>query len=200
MIRFQLERCSRSDAKMLAQSVSTLNASVLSSDDPFEGSSSSDPLMKKYCDMSLAVGIGDPLQTVFMATDPLEGLPVLLLLFVITYVPKLSYNAMFGALSKTKSGYPIDGWPLIAGISTLLKQFHPSYAKSFLAYLGQFVRVSITAYFERKQGKKEVVLRLKEDLRSTLVLVNQFCDISSIPKSELHEHIPQYMMEMCSDL
>jgi WASH complex subunit strumpellin len=200
MIRFQLERCSRADAKMLAQSVSTLNASVLSSDDPFEGSSGSDPLMKKYCDMSLAVGIGDPLQTVFMATDPLEGLPVLLLLFVITYVPKLSYNAMFGALSKTKSGYPIDGWPLIAGISTLLKQFHPSYAKSFLAYLGQFVRVSITAYFERKQGKKEVVLRLKEDLRSTLVLVNQFCDISSIPKSELHEHIPQYMMEMCSDV
>lgn len=200
MIRFQLERCSRTDAKMLAQSVSTLNASVLSSDDPFEGSSSSDPLMKKYCDMSLAVGIGDPLQTVFMATDPLEGLPVLLLLFVITYVPKLSYNAMFGALSKTKSGYPIDGWPLIAGISTLLKQFHPSYAKSFLAYLGQFVRVSITAYFERKQGKKEVVLRLKEDLRSTLVLVNQFCDISRLPKSELHEHIPQYMMEMCSGL
>jgi WASH complex subunit strumpellin len=197
MIRFELGRCSRIDAKMLLQSVSTLNASILSSENPLEQSPAG---MKKFCDMSLAVGIGDPLQTVFMATDPLEGLPVLLLLFLITYVPKLSYNAMFGSLSKTKSGYPIDGWPLIAGISTLLKQFHPSYSKSFLAYVGQFVRVSITTYFERKQVKKEVVSRLTEDLRSTLVLVNQFCDISSIPKSALHEHIPQFLMEMCNDL
>jgi WASH complex subunit strumpellin len=197
MIRFELGRCSRIDAKMLLQSVSTLNESILSSENPLDGSPAG---MKKFCDMSLAVGIGDPLQTVFMATDPLEGLPVLLLLFVITYVPKLSYNAMFGSLSKTKSGYPIDGWPLIAGISTLLKQFHPSYSKSFLAYIGQFVRVSITTYFERKQVKKEVVSRLTEDLRSTLVLVNQFCDISSIPQSALQEHIPQYIMEMCSNM
>jgi WASH complex subunit strumpellin len=199
MIRFELGRCSRIDAKILLQSVFTLNASILSAEDPFEGISSNSE-MKKYCDMSLAVGIGDPLQTIFMATDPLEGLPILLLLFVITYVPKLSYNAMFGSLSKTKNGYPIDGWPLIAGISTLLKQYHPSYSKSFLAYMGQFVRVSITAYFERKQVKKEVVSRLTEDLRSSFVFINQFCDMGSIPKTALHEHIPQYMMEMCSDL
>jgi len=197
MIRFELGRCSRIDAKTLLQSVSTLNASILSSENPFE---ESPPELKKFCDMSLAVGLGDPLQTVFMATDPLEGLPVLLLLCVIAYVPKLSYNAMFGSLSKNKSGYPIDGWPLIAGISTLLKQFHPSYSKSFLAYIGQFVRVSVAACFERKQVRKDVASQLTEDLRSMLVLVNQFCDISSIPKSALHEHIPQYLMEMCSDL
>jgi hypothetical protein len=61
---------------------------------------------------------------------------------------------------------------------------HPSYSKSFLAYIGLFfVRLSIKTYFERKQVKKEVVSRrLTEDLRSTLVLVIQFCDISSIPK------------------
>jgi hypothetical protein len=41
---------------------------------------------------------------------------------------------------------------------------------------------------------------LTEDLRSTLVLVNQFCDISSIPQSALQEHIPQYIMEMCSNM
>lgn len=197
MIRFELGRCSRIDAKTLLQSVSTLNASILSSDNPFE---ESPPELKKYCDMSLAVGLGDPLQTVFMATDPLEGLPVLLLLCVIAYVPKLSYNPMFGSLSKNKSGYPIDGWPLIAGITTLLKQFHPSYTKGFLAYIGQFVRVSIATCFERKQMRKDVASQLTEDLRGILVLVDQFCDLSCIPKSALYEHIPQYVMEMCSDL
>ena len=197
MIRFELGRSSRVDAKILLKSVSTLNASILSSDDTI-GDSSAD--LKKFCDMSLAVGLGDPMQTVFMSTDPLEGLPVLLLLCVIAYVPKLSYNAMFGSLSKTKNGYPIDGWPLISGIATLLKQFHPSYSKSFLAYIGQFVRVSITACFEKKQMKKDVLSQLTEDLKGVLVLVDQFCDISCIPKSALYEHIPQYLMEMCSDL
>ena len=205
MIRFELGRCSRIDAKTLLQSVSNLNASILSSDDPFEESSTSSSDFKKYCDMSLAVGLGDPLQTVFMATDPLEGLPVLLLLCVIAYVPKLSYNAMFGSLSKNKSGYPIDGWPLITGISTLLRQFHPSYTKSFLAYIGQFVRVSIATCFERKKQQqvvrnKDVASQLTEDLRSILVLVEQFCEVSCVPKSALYEHIPQYLMEMCSDL
>lgn len=135
-----------------------------------------------------------------MKTDPLEGLPVLMLFFVITYIPKMSYNATFASLSKVKEGYPIDGWPIIAGISTLLKQFHPSYAKSFMAYVGQFIRVSVQMYAARRQGKNEDPTRLAADLKNTLVLVEQLCDISGLPRSTLFEHVPQYLIEMCSDL
>ena len=197
MIRFELQRCSRVDAKLLQQSVAITNASVLSSQEFFKDDPES---KKKLCDLAVAVGNGDPLDSVFMATDPLEGLPVLLLFFVLFYVPKLTYDQKFGSLAKVKGSYPIDGWPVVAGICTLLKQFHPSYAKSFLAYAGQFIRVSIQTFAERRQGKKEEVSRLAADLKNSIIFINQFCDLSNLPISALHEHVPQYLLEMCSEL
>ena len=88
----------------------------------------------------------------------------------------------------------------MAGISTLLKQFHPSYAKSFLAYVGQFIRVSVQAYAARRQGKNEDATRLAADLKNSMILINQICDMSGLPSSALYEHVPQYLMELCSDM
>ena len=114
MIRFELQRCARVDAKHLQHSVSTYNAALLSAQQLPEGDPDD---VKNICAMSVAVGIGDPMESIFMKTDPLEGLPVLMLFFVITYIPKLSYDPTLAALSKVKRGYPIDGWPIVAGIS-----------------------------------------------------------------------------------
>mmetsp|Transcript_27925 Transcript_27925/g.57947 ORF Transcript_27925/g.57947 Transcript_27925/m.57947 type:complete len:1294 (-) Transcript_27925:92-3973(-) len=197
MVRFELRRCARSDAKALQQSVAAINASILSGNDDLKDDPDS---MKKICDLATNVGIGDPMDTVFMATDPLEGLPILLLFFVLFYVPKLTYVQDYASLSKVKGSYPIDGWPVIAGISTLLKQFHSSYAKSFLAYIGQFIRISIQTYAERRQGKKDEVSRLAADLKNSIIFVQQFCDLSNLPSTALHEHVPQYLLELCSDL
>lgn len=197
MIRFELQRCARVDAKTLQHTVSTLNASLLTAQKQLDDVDSDD--MKNISDLTIAVGAGNPFGTVFMKTDPLEGLPVLMLFFVITYIPKLSYNPAFGALSTVKEGYPIDGWPIIAGISTLLKQFHPSYAKSFFAYVGQYIRVTVQAYVARKQGKEDAT-RLEADLKNSIVLLEQLCDISGLPHSAIYEHVPQYIMDLCSDL
>ena len=101
---------------------------------------------------------------------------------------------------RTHHSYPIDGWPIIAGISTLLKQLHPSYAKSFLAYVGQFIRVSVQTYATRRLGKNEDATRLAADLKNSLVFMEQLCDISGLPSSAMHEHVPQYIIELCSDL
>ena len=40
---------------------------------------------------------------------------------------------------------PIDGAPFVVGVLTLLKQFHASCTEQFLAFLGQYVRYSISA-------------------------------------------------------
>eukprot|EP00804_Cyclotella_cryptica_P013905 CCRYP_002429-RD/>CCRYP_002429-RD protein AED:0.28 eAED:0.28 QI:53/0.75/0.6/1/1/1/5/0/1264 len=196
MIRYELQRAARVDAKLLQLAVSTLNASLLSSNQTFTDHPDD---MKKLFELTIAVGSGDPMDTVFMATDPLEGLPLLLLFFIITYVPKIKYDPNYGSLAKGKGGYPIDGWPIIAGCATMLKQFHPSYAKSFLAYIGQFIRVSVQTYAEKK-GKKEEISRLALDLSGTIAFACQFCDISNLPRSALNEFVPQYLLEMCHDL
>lgn len=195
-IRFELQRSARNNAKIAQQAVSILNASILSSNNEFKDQPDD---MKRLFETMTVVGCGDPMDTIFMATDPLEGLPLLLLFFVIAYVPKMKYDTKLGALAKVKLGYGVDGWPIIAGVATMLKQFHPSYAKSFLAYLGQFIRVSVQTYAEKK-AKKDENSRIAEDLQSTIIFVTQFCDISSIPSSALYEHVPQYLLEMCSSL
>lgn len=197
LIRSELRRCARIDAKMLQHAVSAQNASLMSDRQHLLTADPED--LKNLSDMTVAVGLGDPMENIFMKTDPLEGLPVLMLFFVITYVPKLSFDPSMGSLTKVKTGYPIDGWPLIAGISTLLKQFHPSYAKSFLAYVGQFIRVSVQSYASRR-GKNEDSTRLAADLKHSILLVEQFCDISGLPSAALHEHVPQYIVEMCSSV
>lgn len=196
MIRFELRRCAKVDAKLLQHTISTYN--TMSAHQSPVGIPDD---VKKMCDISIAVGIGDPMETIFMKTDPLEGLPILSLFFIVTYAQKLHFDPAFGSLSKVKAGYPIDGWPIIAGISTLLKQFHPSYAKSFLAYLGQFIRVSVKALASTRQGKNEDAARLAaENLKTCVVLAEQFCDMSGLPSSALYEHVPQYVFELCSDL
>jgi hypothetical protein len=196
MIRFELQRCAKVDAKLLQHTISTYNT-MSANHSP--GGRPED--VKKMCDLTVAVGVGDPMDTIFMKTDPLEGLPVLSLFFIITYAQKLNFNPAFGSLSKVKAGYPIDGWPIIAGISTLLKQFHPSYAKSFLAYLGQYIRVSVKEYASMRQGKNEDATRLAADnLKNCIVLAEQFRDMSGLPSSALYEHVPQYIFELCSDL
>jgi WASH complex subunit strumpellin len=195
MIRFELQRCAKADAKLLNHTICTYNTMMSANQSP--GGTTED--VKNMCDLTVAVGVGDPMQTIFMKTDTLEGLPVLLLLFIITYTQKLTFNPAFGSLSKVKAGYPIDGWPIIAGISTLVKQFHPSYGKSFLAYLGQFIRVSVTEYTS-KGGNEDTTRLAADSLKSCVVLAEQFCDISGLPRSALYEHVPQYIFELCGDL
>ena len=45
-----------------------------------------------------------------------------------------------GELVSKKPSEPVDGAPFVAGIVTLLKQFHSENTDQFLALLGQYVR------------------------------------------------------------
>jgi len=196
MIRLDLQRNAQVDAKVIQHTLCAVNMSLLSHDNQFENEPDD---MKKLFETIIAVGAGDPLNTIFMATDPLEGLPLLLLFFVITYVPKMRYDPKYDSLSKLKSGHGIDGWPIIAGVATILMQFHYSYAKSFLAYMGQFIRVSVQIYAEKKV-KKDDTSRIADDLQSTIVFATQFCEIANLPLSTLHEYVPQYLLEIYDNL
>ncbi len=89
----------------------------------------------------------DPLDKIYITSQPLEGLPVLLFLFLLTYLPKLEYDINFSALIRKKSAYPLDGIPLAVGLACLLRQYHPAVTRKLISYLGQFVRTSIQQAF-----------------------------------------------------
>ena len=80
------------------------------------------------------------LQKCFSTPPALEGLPSLLVLFIIHQLPKTLYDEEFDAV-RGKSDNCFDGGSVLVGISSILSQFHPIYAKVTIALLNQYIRV-----------------------------------------------------------
>jgi WASH complex subunit strumpellin len=97
------------------------------------------------------------------------------------------YDSNFGALVRKKAAYPLDGAALAVGLACLLKQFHPSYTSSLMAYLGQFVRSNLSQVFSEVDSKAAEVPR---DVLNVLIFLEQLCHYTSIPRSAVHEFVP----------
>jgi WASH complex subunit strumpellin len=54
--------------------------------------SDDNPLLGETTALLEACGLDDPMQKIYVTTQPLEGLPVLLLLFLLAYLPKVRYT------------------------------------------------------------------------------------------------------------
>lgn len=140
-------------------------------------------------------GLDNPLSKVYVTSAPLEGLPVIIFLFILAYLPKLEYDGNFGALIRRKAKYPLDGVPMVVGIACLLRQFHPSYTRKVLAYIGQFVRASLSEVFADVDNKAEEVPR---DVLNVLVFLEQLCKHTGTPRELVHDFVPSYIFDALS--
>lgn len=110
----------------------------------------------------------------------------------------MEYDSNFGTLVKQKEKYPLDGFPLVAGIACLLKQFHPSTTKHLISYLGQFIRSTIqTAYneLETSNTSSSKVIDLPKEVVNTLIFLNHLCQYADIPRSGIYEFVPPYIFD-----
>ena len=105
---------------------------------------------------------------------------------------QLEYDANFGALVRKKTQYPLDGVPLAVGLACLLKQFHPSYTRKLMSYLGQFVRSNLQQVFGDTDKQVQEVPR---EVLNMLVFMDQLCHYSSVPRSVVHEFVPPYIFD-----
>mmetsp|Transcript_16583 Transcript_16583/g.22822 ORF Transcript_16583/g.22822 Transcript_16583/m.22822 type:complete len:460 (-) Transcript_16583:75-1454(-) len=187
------------DAHLLYQALDTFNRGVLNDikkhyaqpeQHPYPGKDN--PLLRETTVLLEACGLDDPSHKIYVTSQPLEGLPVLLLLFLLTYLPKLDYDANFGALVRKSSKYPLDGIPLAVGLACVLKQFHPAYTKKLVSYLGQFVRSNLQQIFIDVDNK---IPDMPRELLNVLVFMDQLCHYSSIPRALVHKYIPPYIFD-----
>ena len=65
---------------------------------------------------------------------------LILFLCVVARISKLQWSAAFNSLCYVTANRTFDGTPLIVGILSILKQFHPSNTEELVALLAQFVR------------------------------------------------------------
>jgi len=78
------------------------------------------PLMSEiatYLDLS---GVNDPFQKIYIATKPLDDFPLVVFLYVIGELPKLSYDQKSGAFLCKSNTEQLDGTPFVIGIITLV--------------------------------------------------------------------------------
>lgn len=86
------------DAHLLYHSLDTFNKSVVKDVRQFitkpEKNLPDDenPLLFELSSLLDSCGLEDPLQKIYVTSLPLEGLPVLLFLFLLTYLPKVSFS------------------------------------------------------------------------------------------------------------
>lgn len=52
----------------------------------------SNPVLFELSTLTEACGLDDPMHKIYVTTQPLEGLPVLIFLFLLTYLPKVSLD------------------------------------------------------------------------------------------------------------
>ena len=86
------------DAHMLYQALDTFNKSIMNEvrkhyqyPDKHPYPPKENPLLFETSLLTEACGMDDPLHKIYITTQPVEGLPVLLLLFLLTYLPKVRY-------------------------------------------------------------------------------------------------------------
>ena len=152
---------------------------------------------QEISDLLTSTGAAEPLHSIFFKNELLEGLPVLIILFIIKAASDLNYDSDFSALVGTREEDPFDGWTLVAGISTLLRQFHPSYAKITFALLGQFVTFSMRQFHQEQDWKKKHSRsQLPKEVKNTLIFMRQVTVMGSWNSSLLFQQIPSSLIEL----
>ena len=104
--------------------------------------------------------------------QPTEGLPIILLIFLISFWPKLKYDLKLNTLVRLKSKFPLDGIPIVIGTACLLKQFHPLATEQLIEYIGQFIRCLRKSLSynnnNNNSGNKNDDIKIKHEIKSIL--------------------------------
>ena len=198
-LKNELQLGSRIEATKLSNLIATRNKLFLNELKDHEGVVTEEKhvTLQNLSDLLISTGAAEPMHSVFFKNELLEGLPVLLILFIIKVASDLNYDSDFSALVCSKEEDPFDGWTLVAGIATLLRQFHPSYAKITFALLGQFVTFSMRHIHEKQDWKKKHNRsQLPKEVKNTLIFMRQVKVMGSWNNSLIFEQMPASLMEL----
>lgn len=181
----------------LANTLKSMNKAVLfdvenhyRDKERFPYPSDENPLMFEISTYLETSGMNEPFQKIYITTKPLDEFPLLMFLYVISELPKFSYDAKTGAFMCKLNNEPLDGTPFVIGIITMLKQFHVAHTQTFLAYLGQYLRSTINSVALNSQSKPPV---FGTEIINTLLFLEEFCKYSTVPRKAIDAVLPPFV-------
>ena len=144
------------------------------------------------CALLKASGQSAPLEEVYITAKPCNRLAELLFAVVMAAMPRLSYRASLDTLCRRNAKeQPLDGMPLICGVWTLLKQFHPSVLRAFCRYMAIFVQANIMSSVGAvaSVGSKDTAMNNDPAVNSVHFLQG-LCAIGKLPRTFLAQFLP----------
>ena len=146
------------------------------------------PTLSNYLEAS---GINHPSTKIYITTEPLDNIPLIMFLFVTAQFPRFKYETNVGGLVCRAKGDPLDGAPFALGIISILKQFHSEYTDKFLGYLGQSVRSIVNTSFSKDQKPSKLPL----EVVNCLHFLEDFCKYSHLPRKQVYAHVPSFLFD-----
>merc|ERR1712176_1303457 len=145
------------------------------------------------------VGICNPMAKIYITSDPLPLLPLILFLYIVSQIDKLSWHASFNSLCYITTNQQFDGTPLIVGILTILKQFHPTNTTQLVALLCQYVRCFIHDQGERlneKSSSSKNRAGMPKQAKNALHFLDLMCKFGAhVDRKDVAGYLPQYMFD-----
>jgi hypothetical protein len=204
LLKTELHLTCRIDAEKLLQASNVINSELLYSLKENSGKSIKHDdqtlsILKTTSNLQRALGGGNPMSTLFSKSDALEGLPSLLTLFIVHYMPAVSWDKTFQTL-RGKEDESFDGWVVASGVGTLLRQFNPAYTKAFFSLFGQYGKCMVKEYMNDLESGDTLNKARFKKASNSLMFMTQLRRICELDYSVLGDSIPQNFIDMFDQL
>jgi len=197
LIANELNFTCKLDSKLLSCALDVMNNALLSDvrahySRPEVRTLPDNPILPDIADFLETAGINSPMTKIYITTEPLEGLPVLMFMMVLSQLSKLTWDPVLSTLVCKDKKVALDGPALVCGVATLLKQFHSAHTHSFLAFMAQFVRASI---HHAQAGQSNKNAALPAEVSNVLIFLEEFCRFTHTDRSAITALVPAYIFD-----
>ncbi|XP_076032316.1 WASH complex subunit strump [Oratosquilla oratoria] len=185
------------ESKYLAEALDTMNRSLLGDvrthyADPTKPYPDEDGTLTSELSSFLEwCGMTQPMDKIYVTTKPLPALSLVLLLVVVGQLSKMHYLQSLESLTSQKGTEGVDGPPLIIGLSTVLRQFHPDHTHRFIHLLSQYIN-SVAASSANHVGSRNG--ELPTEVLTALTVVKETAHHLALPQDSILQHIPHHLL------
>ncbi|OVA09695.1 WASH complex [Macleaya cordata] len=99
-------------------------------------------------------GFCTPLQTIYITEDPPAFLGRCASMVTVSQLPRYVLDTHLGTLTSLLKKVALDFSPVVIGLGTFLRQFHPTYLIQYVQYMGQYIRVNVETCGAKHEPQK----------------------------------------------
>ncbi|XP_072981768.1 uncharacterized protein [Typha angustifolia] len=139
-------------------------------------------------------GLLSPLQTVYIS----EKTPILLgrfaCVFSISQLPRYVFDVHLGTLTSRSKKSIIDFFPMVLGLGTFLRQFHPFCMTQYIQFMGQYTRTAAETAFGAISEPQKGFLDYTSEVLKAAFWTMFFCKYMKVPQDLSESCLPSSLV------